>query len=107
MPNVKEQKIEWLNKQVNELGEYKKKGIDYENKIKWLTDDSKMMEKKIKINEEYLNMLKKNLVLKDEAIKSMQSQKTLLAQKCNDIRTFIIKHCTPELKEKFKKSDFY
>ena len=107
VPNVKEQKIEWLNKQVNELGEYKKKGIDYENKIKWLTDDSKMMEKKIKINEEYLNMLKKNLVLKDEAIKSMQSQKTLLAQKCNDIRTFIIKHCTPELKEKFKKSDFY
>jgi len=107
VPNVKEQKIEWLNKQVNELGEYKKKGIDYENKIKWLTEDSKMMEKKIKINEEYLNMLKKNLVLKDEAIKSMQSQKTLLAQKCNDIRTFIIKHCTPELKEKFKKSDFY
>ena len=107
VPNVKEQKIEWLNKQVNELGEYKKKGIDYENKIKWLKDDSKMMEKKIKINEEYLNMLKKNLVLKDEAIKSMQSQKTLLAQKCNDIRTFIIKHCTPELKEKFKKSDFY
>jgi len=106
-PNVKEQKIEWLNKQVNELGEYKKKGIDFENKIKWLTDDSQMMEKKLKINQEYLNMLKKNLVLKNEGIKSMESQNTLLAQKCNDMRSFIIKHCTPELKEKFKKSDFY
>ena len=66
-----------------------------------------MMEKKLKINQEYLNMLKKNLVLKNEGIKSMESQNTLLAQKCNDMRSFIIKHCTPELKEKFKKSDFY
>ena len=105
--NVKEQKIEWLNKQVDELSEYKKKGIDYENKIRELTDDNQVMEKKIKINEENLNILKKNLVLKDEAINSMNSKNTLLEQQCNDLRTFIIKHCTPEQKEKFKQSGLY
>ena len=105
--NVKEQKIEWLNKQVDELSEYKKKGIEYENKIRELTDDNQVMEKKIKINEENLNILKKNLVLKDEAINSMNSKNTLLEQQCNDLRTFIIKHCTPEQKEKFKQSGLY
>ena len=105
--NVKEQKIEWLNEQVDELSEYKKKGIEYENKIRELTDDNQVMEKKIKINEENLNILKKNLVLKDEAINSMNSKNTLLEQQCNDLRTFIIKHCTPEQKEKFKQSGLY
>ena len=107
VPNVKEQKIEWLNKQVDELSEYKKKGIDYENKIRELTDDNQIMEKKIKINEENLDILKKNLSLTDEAISSMKSQKTLLEQKCNDMRSFIIKYCTPDQKEKFKNSGLY
>ena len=105
--NVKEQKIEWLNKQVDELSEYKKKGREYENKIRELTDDNQVMEKKIKINEENLNILKKNLVLKDEAITSMTSKNTLLEQQCNDLRAFIIKHCTPEQKEQFKNAGLY
>ena len=105
--NVKEQKIEWLKKQVEELSEYKKKGIEYGNKIRELTNDNQMMENHIKINEENLNILKKNMLLKDEAINSMKGKNTLLEQQCNDLRSFIIKHCTPELKEKFKQSEFY
>ena len=105
--NVKDQKIDWLNKQINELTEYKKKGTEYENKIRELTNDNQVMETKLKINQENLDMLKKNLVYKDEAIKSMKSKNTLLEQQCNDMRTFIIKHCSPELKEAFKKSGFY
>ena len=103
-PNVKDQKIDWLEKQINELSEYRKKGIEYENKIRELTDDNQLMEKKLKINEENLNMIKKNLVLREEGITSMKSKNTLLEQQCNDLRSFILKHCTPEQKEKFKKS---
>ena len=105
--NVKEQKIEWLNKQVDELSDYKKKGIDYENKIRELTNENQNMEKKIKIDEENLNMLKKSLGLRDEAISSINNKNTLLEQQCNDMKAFIINHCTPEQKEKFKKSWFY
>ena len=107
VPNVKDQKIEWLNKQVNELSEYKKKGIEYENKVQYLMENSQIMDKKIKLSEEYLNMLKKNLKLREEAIKSMESKKTLLIQKSNDLKSFILKNCTPELKQIFQKSDFY
>ena len=106
-PNVKDQKIDWLNKQINELTEYKKKGTEYENKIRELTNDNQVMETKLKINQENLDMLKKNLVYKDEAIQSMKSKNTLLEQQCNDMRAFIIKHCSPDLKEAFKKSGFY
>ena len=106
-PNVKDQKIEWLNKQINELTEYKKKGTEYENKIRELTNDNQVMETKLKINQKNLDMLKKNLVYKDEAIQSMKSKNTLLEQQCNDMRTFIIKHCSPDLREEFKKSGFY
>ena len=106
-PNVKDQKIEWLNKQINELTEYKKKGTEYKNKIIELTNSNQVMETKLKINQKNLDMLKKNLVYKDEAIQSMKSKNTLLEQQCNDMRTFIIKHCSPELKEAFKKSGYY
>ncbi len=105
--NVKEQKIEWLKKQIDELSEYKKKGIEYENKIRELTNDNQIMEKKIQINEENLNILKKNLLLKDEAVTSIKANTTLLEQKCNDMRAFIIKNCTPEQREKFKQAGLY
>jgi serine/threonine protein kinase len=105
-PNVKDQKIEWLNKQINELTEYKKKGTEYKNKIIELTNSNQIMETKLKINQENLDMVKKNLVYKDEAIQSMKNKNTLLEQQCNDMRSFIIKHCSPDLREEFKKSGF-
>ena len=104
--NVKEQKIDWLNKQVDELSEYKKKGIDYDNKIKDLVSENQIMASKIKIQGENLEFLKKNLVLKDEAIKSIKDRKTLFEQKCNDIRSFILRNANPELKKKFTQAGF-
>ena len=104
--NVKEQKIDWLNKQVDELSEYKKKGIDYDNKIKDLVSENQIMSSRIKIQGENLEFLKKNLVLKDEAIKSIKDRKTLFEQKCNDIKSFILRNANPELKKKFTQAGF-
>ena len=104
--NVKEQKIDWLNKQVEELSEYKKKGIEYDNKIKDLTNESQIIANKIKIQSEHLDFLKKNLLLKDEAIKNITERKTLMEQQCNDIRTFIIRNANAELKKKFFDAGF-
>ena len=104
--NVKEQKIDWLNKQVEELSEYKKKGIDYDNKIKDLTVENQILINKNKIQEEHLELLKKNLVLKDEAISSIKERKTFLEQQCNDLRSFIIKNANQDLKNMFFDSGF-
>ena len=99
--NVKEQKIDWLNKQVDELSEYKKKGIDYDNKIKDLTSESQIVANLNKIQTEHLDFLKKNLVLKDEAISNIKERKTLIEQQCNDIRNFIIRNANADLKKIF------
>ena len=104
--NVKEQKIDWLNKQVDELSEYQKKGINYQNGIKDLTNENQILANKNKINADNLEFLKKNIVLKDESIQSIKDKKTLLEQKCNDIRTFILKNANQELKRKFTQAGF-
>ena len=104
--NVKEQKIDWLNKQVDELNEYKKKGIIYQNGIKDLTNENQILANKNKINADNLEFLKKNIVLKDESIQSIKDKKTLLEQKCNDIRTFILRNANQELKRKFTQAVF-
>ena len=104
--NVKEQKIDWLNKQVDELTEYKKKGIDYDNKIKELTEENQLLINKNKIRGEHLDFLKKSLILKDEAINSIKERKTLLEQQCNDMRNFILRNANPDLKKKFLNAGF-
>ena len=104
--NVKEQKIDWLNKQVDELSEYQKKGINYQNGIKDLTNENQILANKNKINADNLEFLKKNIVLKDESIQSIKDKKTLLEQKCNDIRTFILRNANQELKRKFAQAGF-
>ena len=65
-----------------------------------------MLINKNKIKAENLDFLKKNLILKDEAINSINSKKTLLEQKCNDIRSFILQNANPELKKKFFNAGF-
>ena len=104
--NVKEQKIDWLNKQVDELSEYQKKGINYQNGIKDLTNENQILANKNKINADNLEFLKKNIILKDESIQSIKDKKTLLEQKCNDIRTFILRNANQELKRKFTQAGF-
>ena len=104
--NVKEQKIDWLNKQVDELSEYKKKGIEYDNKIKNLTNENQIMTNMNKIQSDHLEFLKKNLILKDEAIKNIKEKKTLFEQKCNDMRAFILRNANADLKRKFSDAGF-
>ena len=104
--NVKEQKIDWLNKQVDELSEYKKKGIYYDNKNKDLVTETQILANKNKINVDTLKFLKENLILKDDAIASIKQEKTLLEQKCNDLRNFILRNANPDLKAKFNQAGF-
>ena len=104
--NVKEQKIDWLNKQVDELSEYKKNGMYYDNMIKELVNENQILAEKNKINNDNFEFLKKNLILKDDAIKSIEKEKTKLEQNCNDLRNFILSNASNELKKKFTQAGF-
>jgi hypothetical protein len=71
-----------------------------------LTNENQILANKNKINADNLEFLKKNIILKDESIQSIKDKKTLLEQKCNDIRTFILRNANQELKRKFTQAGF-
>ena len=79
--DIKDKKIEWLNKQVNELTEYKNKYIEYENKFKDLNskkvvEDKKFNEMKTKLDELNKKMEEKNTKYeKIEKIKKEHEEK--------------------------------
>ena len=91
---------------MDELSEYKKKGIYYDNKNKDLVTETQILANKNKINVDTLKFLKENLILKNDAIASIKQEKTLLEQKCNDLRNFILRNANPELKAKFNQAGF-
>lgn len=61
---VKDQKIEWLNKQVSGLSTYKKKGLEYERKIHELESKVDSITKQHEIAKTELEVLKKNVSFK-------------------------------------------
>jgi serine/threonine protein kinase len=60
---VKDQKTEWLNKQITELSGYKKKGLEYERKIAELTNQLATMTTNYNTSEEKVKTLEKQIEL--------------------------------------------
>ena len=61
--DVKDQKTEWLNKQISELSSYKKKGLEYERKIAELTNQLATMTTNFNTSEEKVKTLQKQIEL--------------------------------------------
>lgn len=87
---VKDQKIDWLNKQVNELSGYKKKGLEYEKKITDLTNSLDSLSKKFELAKTELEVLKKNITLKDEDLTKANSKIYNLEAKLSDYKSYMI-----------------
>ena len=60
---VKDQKTEWLNKQITELSGYKKKGLEYERKIAELTNQLATVTTNYNTSEEKVKTLEKQIEL--------------------------------------------
>ena len=83
--------------------------FSYENDfddVSELVNENQILAEKNKINNDNLEFLKKNLILKDDAIKSIEKEKTKLEQNCNDLRNFILSNANNELKKKFTQAGF-
>ena len=61
--DVKDQKTEWLNKQITELSTYKKKGLEYERKIAELTNQLATVTTNYNTSEEKVKTLEKQIEL--------------------------------------------
>ena len=98
---VKDQKIEWLNKQVSGLSTYKKKGLEYERKIHELESKLDSITKQHEIAKTELEVLKKNVSLKNEEISQQMNKVSSLEAKLSDCKAYISKMDPDKVEEFF------
>jgi chromosome segregation ATPase len=98
---VKDQKIEWLNKQIQELNVYKNKGLEYEKKIRELTNDNSVLHEKNSLLQEQINQTQKTIELTKETIDKMRLYTYNLESELSDCKQFMIMNLPMELLEQF------
>ena len=72
--DVKDKKIEWLSKQVDELTDFKNKIIEYENKYKDLNSKKEAEDKKFNENSKIFNELNKKMEAKNDVYSKIEKQ---------------------------------
>jgi serine/threonine protein kinase len=102
---VKDQKIDWLNKQVNELSVYKNRGLEYERTIKELTNSNSVLQQKSKLMEEQVNQTQRTIELTKEAIDKLRLYTYNLESELSDCKQFMIMNLPMDLMEQFNRRE--
>ena len=99
--NIKDKKIEFLNKQVNELSGYKNKTIEFENKVKELTNKNNNAQNKYKEILNSIDEYKKQLDVKNQKLAEMKKENDSIEKKLNDMKAFMDKNFSKEVKNAY------
>ena len=100
--DIKDKKIEWLNKQVNELTEYKNKIIEYENKFKDLNGKKEVEDKKLKEMKDCIDELNKKMEEKNKKYERIEKAAKEKEQKFKLMEEFMKANFNKELIELYK-----
>ena len=100
--NIKDKKIEWLNKQVNELTDYKNRIIEYENKYKDLYGKKEVEDKKFNEIKKGIEDSSKKLEIKSTEYEKIKKEKEENEKKFKDMEEFMNKNFKKELIELYK-----
>ena len=100
--DIKDRRIDWLNKQVNSLTEYKNKLIELENKFKDLNGKKEAEDKKFKEIKDSLEQLNKKMAEKNEIYEKLKNKHDENEKKFKGMEDFMKKHFKKELIEKYK-----
>ena len=100
--DIKDRRIDWLNKQVNSLTEHKNKLIELENKFKDLNSKKEAEDKKFKEIKDSLDQLNKKMAEKNETYEKLKKKHDVNEEKFKGMEDFMKKHFKKELIEQFK-----
>ncbi len=100
--DIKDKKIEWLNKQVNELTDYKNRIIEYENKYKDLYGKKEVEDKKFNEIKKGIDDSSKKLEIKNTEYEKIKKEKEENEKKFKDMEEFMNKNFKKELIELYK-----
>ncbi|MCQ2816907.1 MAG: protein kinase [archaeon] len=103
--DVKGQRIEWLNKKMNEYQTYKTKAMESERKISEITVEKDNLNKKLTVKTEEFETFKKNGELKAKEFDNIMTQQQDLFSKLKDFRPILQKNtvqsCLMEYDKRF------
>ena len=100
--DIKDSRIDWLNKQVTSLTEYKNKLIELENKFKDLNGKKEAEDKKFNEIKDNIAQLNKKMGEKNETYEKLKNKHDENEKKFKGMEEFMKKHFKKELIEQFK-----
>ena len=100
--DVKDKKIEWLSKQVDELTDYKNKIIEYENKFKDLNSKKQAEDKKFKENSKLFEDLNEKMKTKNATYDKIEKQVNDFDKKFKGMEEFLKKNFSKNLVSQFQ-----
>ena len=100
--DVKDKKIEWLSKQVDELTDYKNKIIEYENKFKDLNSKKEAEDKKYMENSKLFEDLNEKMKAKNATYEKIEKQVNDFDEKFKGMEEFLKKNFSKDLVSQFQ-----
>ena len=100
--DVKDKKIEWLSKQVDELTDYKNKIIEYENKFKDLNSKKEAEDKKYMENSKLFEDLNEKMKAKNATYEKIEKQVNDFNEKFKGMEEFLKKNFSKDLVSQFQ-----
>ena len=100
--DVKDKKIEWLSKQVDELTDFKNKIIEYENKFKDLDKKKKEEDKKFEDNQKIFEDLSQKMKAKNDTYEKIEKEAKNYEKKYQEMEEFMKKNFSKDLIAQFE-----
>ena len=100
--DVKDKKIEWLSKQVDELTDFKNKIIEYENKFKDLDNKKKTEDKKFEENQKIFEDLSRKMKAKNDVYEKIEKEANDYEKKFKEMEEFMKKNLSKDLIAQFE-----
>ena len=100
--DVRDKKIEWLSKQVDELTDYKNKIIEYENKFKEINSKKEAEDNKFNTNSKVFEDLSQKMKIKTEAYEKIEKDVNNLDKKYNEMEEFLKKNFSKDVVNQFQ-----
>ena len=100
--DVKDKKIEWLSKQVDELTDFKNKIIEYENKFKDLDNKKKTEDKKFEENQKIFEDLSQKMKAKNDVYEKIEKEANDYEKKFKEMEEFMKKNLSKDLIAQFE-----
>ena len=100
--DVKDKKIEWLSKQVDELTDFKNKIIEYENKYKDFNSKKEAEDKKYNENSKIFNDLNQKMEEKNDVYNKIEKQVLEEEAKFNKMEEFLKNNFSEDIVSQFQ-----